>query len=833
MVIIILTLIFYLINLIDSKNNEIISLYNSLEDDGPNIIECLVPILISGASFEKENIICALFATKRDPDFTKLLISLYKNDLINGITKQLDSAGLESLNFVVEDFFNDKNNSFTSLFDVIKNNGILIDYIVNIVNYTKGENETYIKQIDFILQNIAYILNIEEFDKVTNFLFEQKYIISILNLTEDLFIKNSSYENIYYKLKPLIIKYPVTLFKLLYNITKAFNDKKQIGNILGNFYYENKNNQIIIDIKDLIKKIIIDEIKKQSKSVDLSSLNYIIEDFLNNKNNSLTSLFNIMKNDETLIDYVVDIVINNKVENQIDLLFNYIVPILNIEGFDNVTNFLFEQKYIISILNLAEDLFIKNSSYENIYYQLKPLIMKYQVTLFKLLYNIVKTLRDRDKLIDFLENFFLENKNNQLILDIRDILSEEKIRKLLIEVFPVNNERGDVIKEELFSNYTFIRDFFDIIYYDDNNGTIIIALADLFRKYQNSTYIMKGIPDLFGLIYKIQPKYANDILDIGARVLTRLVKQESVDAFITGQFTNYLERLFFGDEFSNYNVSKNCKGFMRTVFFDDINVLTQKIRRNNTLDINAIKNNLTEMRYFYLEKVLIHSSKDQNDFLTFENCIDRHFDNTLFENFNMNFSLQPVYVIGIFDDKINKSHFTDSMLYEKYDYLLSYCLPYGKYIKDGDEKEICTKDDYGNIIRIFLEIPFNMKNTTVDSFNIYDYTFKNKDYIIGAISLIILSIPIIIRIFLDIYGQISFKLYRKKEGINELISDDEDSKDINNKPNINKKKDKKMKLNFPNWYKYLNEYFSIIKNGSELFDSNTKETLFNNVNYLI
>ena len=206
MVIIILTLIFYLINLIDSKNNEIISLYNSLEDDGPNIIECLVPILISGASFEKENIICALFATKRDPDFTKLLISLYKNDLINGITKQLDSAGLESLNFVVEDFFNDKNNSFTSLFDVIKNNGILIDYIVNIVNYTKGENETYIKQIDFILQNIAYILNIEEFDKVTNFLFEPEYIISILNLTEDLFIKNSSYENIYYQLKPLIMK---------------------------------------------------------------------------------------------------------------------------------------------------------------------------------------------------------------------------------------------------------------------------------------------------------------------------------------------------------------------------------------------------------------------------------------------------------------------------------------------------------------------------------------------------------------------------------------------------------------------------------------------------
>ena len=50
-----------------------------------------------------------------------------------------------------------------------------------------------------------------------------------------------------------------------------------------------------------------------------------------------------------------------------------------------------------------------------------------------------------------------------------------------------------------------------------------------------------------------------------------------------------------------------------------------------------------------------------------------------------------------------------------------------------------------------------MKNTTVDSVNIYDYKFKNEDYIIGAISLIILCIPIIIRIFLFVYSHISQK----------------------------------------------------------------------------
>ena len=826
MVVINFTLIFYLFNLIISKEN--IFLYNSLEAEEKNIIECLVPI-IAGGSLEKEDIICALFATKRDPDFTKLLISLSKESLINGITKQLDSSGLTALKVIVEDFFNDKNNSLTSLFDVINNNGTLIDYIVNIVNYTKGENETDNKQFVFILQNIAYILNIEEFDKVTNFLFEPEYIISISNSIGN-FIKNSSFENIYYQLKPLILKYPVTLFRLVYNVIKAFNDRNKLIDTIAEFFYNNKNNQIIVGISDFVVDLLINATKKESISANLTSLNYIIEDFFNDKNNSLSSLFNIMKNNETLINYIVDIVNNNKEINQTDLVFKYIVPILNIEGFDNVTNFLYNPEYIITILNVSEVIFIKNTLYEDIYYLLKPIIMKYPITLFRLLYNIVKTLRNRNATIDFLEKFFLENKSSQIILDIRDILSEEKIRENLKKVFPVHYEGGDIIKEELFNNYTFIQDFFNIIYYDDNNGTIIIAIADLFRKYLNLTYMAKGIPHLFDLIYQIKPKYANDILDIVSRILTKLVKKESVDNFITGQFTKKLEQLFFGDELGNYHVSTYCKKFMQTVFFEEIDNLTQKIRRNNTLDTNVIRDNLVDMRYFYLEKVLIHSSKDQNDFLTFENCLDKDFDNTLFEHFNLNFTLQSVYVISIFDDKVNKSHFTDSMFYEKYDYLLSYCLPYGKYIKDGDEKEVCTKNDYGNITRIFMEIAYNMKNTTVDSVNIYDYKFKNEDYIIGAISLIILCIPIIIRIFLFVYSHISQKIYGKKEDINELILDDEENENISYESKINKKKDKKMKLNFPNWYKYLNEYFSIIKNGSELFDSNTKETLFNNVN---
>ena len=516
---------------------------------------------------------------------------------------------------------------------------------------------------------------------------------------------------------------------------------------------------------------------------------------------------------------------DNKVENKTDFINEYIVPILNIEGFDNVTNFLFESEYIINILNLTEDLLIRDTKFNDIFYQFKPLIMEYPVAIFRLIYEILKALRNRDRTIDVVEKFFFENKDNKIINDLRDILISKEVRKALIEVFPVNTERGEVIKEELFKEYDFVYEFFYLV----SDGGIIKEIANLFRYYTNNTYIMIAVPQMFDLIYNIRPQYAKDILNTGSRILIRLIRQESVDNFITVKLTDYLNAFFFGEEFNKYDVSGNCKNFMHRVFFEDISDLANEIKGNSTLSTDAIKNNLMDMRYFYIEKIIIHSTKNANDFLTFENCLDKIFDNTIFEGFNLNFTLQSVYVISIFDDIVNKSHFIDSILYEKYDYLISYCLPYGKYKEGEEEKEICTKDDYGNIAKIFSELSHNMKNSTVDSINIYDRTIKRKDYFIGTISLLLLLIPIIIKIFLLIYGQIFFKLNNQKEDINELIYD-EDKVDINTKSYINKKKNEKKKLDFPNWYKYLNEYFNIIKNGSELFNSNIKETLYNNVN---
>ena len=63
---------------------------------------------------------------------------------------------------------------------------------------------------------------------------------------------------------------------------------------------------------------------------------------------------------------------------------------------------------------------------------------------------------------------------------------------------------------------------------------------------------------------------------------------------------------------------------------------------------------------------------------------------------------------------------------------------------------------------------------------------------------------------------------------------DNDVISINNKKNHENKIIREKKVNdsfiFPKWYRILNEYFDIIKNGEELFKYSNNESNFNNFN---
>ena len=60
-----------------------------------------------------------------------------------------------------------------------------------------------------------------------------------------------------------------------------------------------------------------------------------------------------------------------------------------------------------------------------------------------------------------------------------------------------------------------------------------------------------------------------------------------------------------------------------------------------------------------------------------------------------------IFIIGIIQDSLNSTMFRNSMLYEKYNYLQSLCVPQGK--NTTTNEEICSQNDYNNVLRLFSE----------------------------------------------------------------------------------------------------------------------------------
>jgi len=185
--------------------------------------------------------------------------------------------------------------------------------------------------------------------------------------------------------------------------------------------------------------------------------------------------------------------------------------------------------------------------------------------------------------------------------------------------------------------------------------------------------------------------------------------------------------------------------------------------------------------------------------------------------------------LGMIDDDNAKKNLNNSILSEQYDYWLGHCLP----LPQKNKTNICEQNDYNGIFKIILEIAFNMENADINTISIVDKNFETKDKIYCAISFIIIFIPIIIQLFLYIYYSISYYKYKKRKMINQLTINQEEKMKKNKylisqkENNININNDK---IIFPEWYKYLNEYFNLVKNGTELFKKNSKESNVNNIN---
>ena len=175
-------------------------------------------------------------------------------------------------------------------------------------------------------------------------------------------------------------------------------------------------------------------------------------------------------------------------------------------------------------------------------------------------------------------------------------------------------------------------------------------------------------------------------------------------------------------------------------------------------------------------KTFLASTKNKNDFLTYENCLEKDFEDELQKKLHFNFTLKTTYILAMIDDNETKANLSDSILLEQYNYWLSYCLPYPQ----KNETEICSKRDYSEIIKFLMEISFNMEHSEVDIISISKKDFEKSDKIYCVLNFIIIFIPIIIQIFLYIYYSISFYRFKKRHKFNQFtVNQEEEMKKIN------------------------------------------------------
>ena len=581
-----------------------------------------------------------------------------------------------------------------------------------------------------------------------------------------------------------------------------------------------RNPQITYKKLNNSKPLILYFLKKTLEKNDMEYLNDFLDEIFDDKSTFFYDLFNFIEKNPIFIDCIYPLVNSTLVDNKQQInLAKILNKILNIEGIDKVAIHFINSTHNDVIFTLLEKLYFPGTSYFKLYEYLKEFFLEYKDKLIVLLYNIFKYHEDKEKLINYTEAFLMENVDSNLTKDLRNIVRRKEVREEFINSIKFTSDGANIVKEELLRSEAIVDGIFDLI----NNEKIIEIIANIFWHKGNDTYILYNVPEMIKTICDVNKDYIQFLLDVSEKILRRFISQESINYFITEKFTEKLNDQYFDVEFKKYNISWPCYRAMQHIYFENYDKLNITGEKAKTI--------LTEIRFFFLKKAIIDSTKDKNDFLTYENCLEKKFDEEKLKQLNFDFSLQPIYILAMFDDKKNKTNLSDTIFVEEYNYWFAYCLPY--VVKnDSNLTSLCSQEDYNNILRVFLDFPFNMENAEVESFNITEKGFKANEKFYCALNFIIMFIPLIIQIFLLIYYSMFSKRYKKGEIINKLtINEEKDMKQNKylvhhqQKSNVNN-----IKINLPKWYKFLNEYFNLIKNGAELFTNNSKESNINNIN---
>ena len=233
----------------------------------------------------------------------------------------------------------------------------------------------------------------------------------------------------------------------------------------------------------------------------------------------------------------------------------------------------------------------------------------------------------------------------------------------------------------------------------------------------NKTYVDTEFSQFIKDMYGEDKELLNFLINVTMTTLKNVILDKSVRVYVVDDILSTSEDIFLKNAVKSSNLSNTCSDFINYTFFS---TLTEEI---------------FSFRVFYARKFFVDTTKDKNDFLTYENCL---FSNKT-TNYSKKYNIKPMFLIGKVKDQKNQNELKNSIFFEKYSHYIGYCFPHGT--EDGAENgtSLCNYDDYKKILKLLTSLTFDVESTTFDSFVLFkDSLSVNKDdYLYFSISFII------------------------------------------------------------------------------------------------
>ena len=581
-------------------------------------------------------------------------------------------------------------------------------------------------------------------------------------------------------------------------------------NDIINFYQDELNLDIydeirtfIIDLKSnpeniLDKEYLNDSIKNFSEKNDIKFINPMIDFLLFNETSEFVNdFYNAVKNETNgtnVLNYILNVLDLNDGKDNVNMsvVFFEMNKFVNYPGMDKVFSYLKDYKDIIFTL---DERIINHTKYSNVYNSIAPIFRKFTDLLIDYAYDFLKYYDNNDKLINISFELLDPVQQGEFRQEFEWNFVVPQFEELS-KIIHLSNNLAEAIKNSIFSELVSQTLLFLFL----NQKKTIQIYINLIKNWGDEKYFMNYFPEILRIITIDADLYYFYAYTFG-NIVEVIKKNTTVNDYlnlITGDLMGKVENVFMDEGLLKNNFSEDCNYLIKNIYFS----------------------NYTYTTAFFLKKILIDSTKNKNDFLTYENCIEKK---DFPEIKDLNFTVQPVFVIGIVDDIIKKNNLKNSLLNEKYNYISSFCFPYGIYKEDN--KEMCSSEDYDKLINVALQTFHNMNTSDIHTMKILSNEFFPREYVYCIISLIFIFLPLLIWILLSIYKEIKIRSHERENQIQQLI----DSQDILDK---NHKKDKLISkgYQFSKFYNYLHVFFNISKNVKELFNFTLNVTNFNNLN---